>query len=47
MTIAVIPFQAGLGADVRGVDVRQPLTPFERDAVRGAWLNHLVLRFRE
>jgi alpha-ketoglutarate-dependent taurine dioxygenase len=47
MTIAVLPFAAGLGADVRGVDIRQPLTAFERDAIRGAWLNHLVLRFRD
>ena len=47
MTIAVLPFDAGLGADIRGVDIRRPITPFERDAVRGAWLNHLVLRFRD
>jgi len=47
MTIAVLPFDAGLGADIRGVDIRHPITPFERDAVRGAWLNHLVLRFRD
>src|SRR5499427_3402569 len=47
MTIAIFPFDAGLGADIRGVDIRRPITPFERDAIRGAWLNHLVLRFRE
>src|SRR5215467_8423652 len=47
MTVAVLPFDAGLGADIRGVDISRPLTPFERDAIRGAWLNHLVLRFRE
>jgi alpha-ketoglutarate-dependent taurine dioxygenase len=47
MTIAVLPFAAGLGADIRGVDIRHPLTLFERDAIRSAWLDHLVLRFRE
>src|SRR5437899_5921042 len=47
MTIAVSPFDAGLGADICGVDIRHPITPFERDAIRGAWLDHLVLRFRE
>src|SRR5438105_15364802 len=47
MTIAVLPFAAGLGADVRGVDIRRRFTAFERDAIRGAWLNHLVLRFRD
>jgi taurine dioxygenase len=47
MTIAVLPFAAGLGADIRGVDIRHPLTLFERDAIRSAWLDNLVLRFRE
>jgi taurine dioxygenase len=46
MTIAVLPFEAGLGADIRGVDIRRPLSQFEREAIRSAWLNHLVLRFR-
>ncbi len=45
MTIAVLPFDAGLGADICGVDIRHPITPFEHDAIRGAWLDHLVLRF--
>jgi taurine dioxygenase len=47
MTVQVLPFEAGLGAEIRGVDIRQPLTPMERDQIRAAWLNHLVLRFRE
>ncbi len=47
MTVQVLPFEAGLGADIRGVDIRQPLTPIERDRIRAAWLNHLVLRFRD
>src|SRR5690349_9838887 len=47
MTVEVVPFEAGLGADIRGVDIRHPLTPGERDQIRAAWLEHLVLRFRE
>jgi taurine dioxygenase len=47
MTIEVSPFRAGLGADIRGVDIRRPLTSVERDQIRDAWLDHLVLRFRE
>jgi alpha-ketoglutarate-dependent taurine dioxygenase len=47
MTVQVLPFEAGLGADISGVDIRQPLTPIERDQIRAAWLNHLVLRFRD
>ena len=47
MSIEVIPFEAGLGAEIRGVDIREPLSPQDRDAIRAAWLEHLVLRFRE
>src|SRR3954449_6819757 len=48
MSITVTPFKdAGLGADISGVDIRQPLAPADRDAIRRAWLAHLVLRFRD
>jgi len=46
MSITVSPFAAGLGADIGGVDIRQPLAPADRDAIRAAWLDNLVLRFR-
>jgi taurine dioxygenase len=47
MTIEIVPFEAGLGAEIRGVDIREPLSADDRDAIRGAWLEHLVLRFRD
>ncbi|MGE5271064.1 MAG: TauD/TfdA dioxygenase family protein [Thiohalocapsa sp.] len=47
MAVTVSPFAAGLGADISGVDIRQPLTPADRDAIRKAWLDNLVLRFRD
>ncbi|MGA8383495.1 MAG: TauD/TfdA family dioxygenase, partial [Stellaceae bacterium] len=47
MTIHVSPFEAGLGAEVGGVDIREPLSTDDRDAIRAAWLEHLVLRFRD
>jgi taurine dioxygenase len=46
MSITVSPFQAGLGADISGVDIREPLSAADRDAIRAAWLANLVLRFR-
>ncbi len=46
MSFEVVPFEAGLGADIRGVDIREPLSSDDRDAIRAAWLEHLVLRFR-
>jgi len=47
MGIEVVPFEAGCGAEIRGVDIREPLGTADRDAIRAAWLDHLVLRFRE
>ncbi|HTZ36555.1 MAG TPA: TauD/TfdA family dioxygenase [Stellaceae bacterium] len=46
MTVEVRPFAAGCGADIAGVDIREPLSPADRDAIRKAWLDNLVLRFR-
>ena len=46
MTVEVHPFAAGLGADITGVDIREPLSAADRDAIRKAWLDNLVLRFR-
>src|ERR1051326_6494209 len=47
MGIEVVPGEgAGCGAEIRGVDIREPLAPADRDAIRKAWLDNLVLRFR-
>jgi taurine dioxygenase len=47
MTVEVVPFEAGCGAEIRSVDIREPLAPADRDRIRRAWLDHLVLRFRD
>ncbi len=44
--IEVRPTGALLGADILGVDLSQPLSTAEYGAIRGAWMQHLVLRFR-
>ena len=44
--IEVRPTGAALGADVEGVDLAQELPPETVDAIRRAWSDHLVLRFR-
>jgi taurine dioxygenase len=46
MTIEVLPTGAALGAEIRGVDIRQPLAGADRDAIRRAWQDHLVLLIR-
>ena len=45
MTIEVRPLSYALGAEVRGVDLRQPLGGDAVAAIRRAWLDHLVLVF--
>ena len=44
--IEVQPTGAALGADVEGVDLAQELSPETVDAIKRAWSDHLVLRFR-
>ncbi|HVH80203.1 MAG TPA: TauD/TfdA family dioxygenase [Stellaceae bacterium] len=46
MTVEVHPFAAGCGAEITSVDIREPLSTADRDAIRKAWLDNLVLRFR-
>jgi taurine dioxygenase len=46
VTIQVSPFAAGCGADISDVDISEPLSTADRDAIRKAWLDNLVLRFR-
>jgi taurine dioxygenase len=40
------PTGAALGADVAGVDLAQDLSPETVEAIKRAWSDHLVLRFR-
>ncbi|MBV8777241.1 MAG: TauD/TfdA family dioxygenase [Alphaproteobacteria bacterium] len=47
MAVQVHPFAGALGADIAGVDIRAPLSGEDRDAIRRAWLDNLVLRFRD
>jgi taurine dioxygenase len=44
--VQVRPTGAALGADIEGVDLSRDLTPGTVDAIKQAWSDHLVLRFR-
>jgi taurine dioxygenase len=44
--IEVRPSGAALGADIEGVDLAQELSSATVDAIKQAWADHLVLRFR-
>jgi len=44
--LRVRPTGAALAADVEGVDLAGPLTPETMAAIKQAWGDHLVLRFR-
>jgi taurine dioxygenase len=45
-TVAVRPTGAALGADIEGVDLSGKLSADTMDAIKQAWGDHLVLRFR-
>lgn len=46
VTFEVIPSGAALGAEIRGVDLSQPLDAATVAAIQQAWDTHLVLLFR-
>lgn len=46
MSIEIVPLGETLGAEIRGVDLSQRLDAKVTDAIRAAWLEHLVLLFR-
>jgi taurine dioxygenase len=46
-TIEVEPLTGVIGAQVHGVELREPITDEQRDEIRAAMLRHLVLFFRE
>ncbi len=41
----IIPFDAPLGAEIRGLDASRPLSPATHGALMTAWRKHLVLVF--
>src|SRR5205085_4756279 len=45
-TVTVRPTGAALGADIEGVDLSGELSAETVDAIKKAWGDHLVLRFR-
>ena len=47
MTLTITPSGQACGAEVRGVDLSQPLSAQQVSAIREAWLQHLVLAFPE
>ena len=46
-TIGVAPLTPVIGAEISGVDLREPLSDDDVAAIRQAWLDHLVLFFRD
>ena len=47
MTIAVKPLSPALGAEIAGVDLSRPLDDATFEAVHSAWMDHLVVVFRD
>ncbi len=47
MAIEVVPLTPNIGAEIRGVDLRQALDQETIDAIRRAWLDHVVILIRD
>lgn len=45
--IEIRPLQPTIGAEIHGVDLAQPLTPAQRDAIKAAILDYKVVFFRD
>jgi taurine dioxygenase len=46
-SVRVIPTGHALGAEIRGIDLAEEVPPETRDALVEAWIDHLVLLFRD
>lgn len=46
-SLNVVPTGAALGAEIRGLDLSQPVPEDEKEALRKAWAEHMVLLFRD
>lgn len=47
MAVEIHPLTGCIGAEIHGVDLREPLPSSTRDAIEGALLEHLVVFFRD
>lgn len=47
MSLSITPFVAPLGAEVTGIDLREALDKETADRIYAAWLDHIVLVFRD
>ena len=45
-TLQFVPLTRHIGCEVRGIDLRQPVSPSSASAIYRAWLDHAVLLFR-
>lgn len=45
--LKILPTGKGVGAEIRGIDLSQPLSEELRDTLQRAWSEHLVLLFRD
>ena len=45
MTITVKPRHPALGAEIHGIDMRQPLDAATAQEITDAWMRHLVVVF--
>lgn len=47
MPLTITPLPGPLGAEITGIDLRQPLDEETAERIHAAWLDHIVLVFRD
>jgi taurine dioxygenase len=45
--LSIVPLTRHIGCEVRGIDLRQPVSPAAASAIYRSWLDHAVLVFRD
>ena len=45
--IEIVPLSDAMGAEIRGIDLRQPLNEQARRVVTQAWFDHVIILFRD
>jgi taurine dioxygenase len=46
MTVEIVRLAGDIGAEIRGIDLSQDLSEFDRGLIQSAWMRHLVLVYR-
>ena len=47
LNIEIIPLSSAIGAEIKGIDLRDPLSAEVQRVVEQAWFDHVIVLFRD